>query len=337
MADDLTPSGIINKISKANLIGCGGAGYPTGLKWKQMFEKKHPKIYMIVNGSEGEPGTKKDGYILQNHFDDLIKGIKIAYKVFPNTLKIYIYLRKDYYDQYHQIIEEKTKDLPVIVYKEPGGYLCGENTVLINSIEGKRYEPRRKPPYCSEVGLWGLPTLTNNLETFFWVSQIIEGNYKDKRFYSISGEADYPGVYDLSNNITIGELLKKTKNKINSNCFILVGGGASGEYFINEEINKQSANLGTGAVIIYDSRKINLISLMTEKLSFLFVENCGKCTPCREGVYRLKELVDSGKIEESEASEVIYAMLESSFCGLGAGAGESFTSLWEKKDKIWKK
>ena len=124
---------------------------------------------------------------------------------------------------------------------------------------------------------------------------------------------------------------------INSNCFVLVGGGASGKYFLNEEINKQSANLGTGAVIIYDSKKISLIDLMTGKLSFLLVENCGKCTPCREGIYRLKELVDSGKIEELEAVEVIYAMLESSFCGLGTGAGESFTSLWEKKDKIWKK
>jgi len=337
MADDLSPSEIIDKIKKTNLTGRGGAGYPTGSKWEQMFSKEHQKMYMIVNGSEGEPGTRKDGYILKNHLDELINGIRITYKIFSNSIKIYIYLRKDYFEEYHQLIEQKTKDLPVVVFKEPGGYLCGENTVLINSIEGKRFEPRRKPPYCSEVGLWGLPTLVNNLETYYRISQIVKDNYEDKRFYSISGEASHPGVYDLSNDITIGELLKKTKNEMNNNYFILIGGGAGGEYFTKEEIDKQSANLGTGAIIIYDSKKISLIDLIVEKLTFLLVENCGKCTPCREGVYRLKELVDSEKIEESEAVEVIYTMLESSFCGLGTGAGESFTSLWEKKDKIWKK
>ena len=335
MADDLSPSEIIEKIISADLIGRGGAGYPTGIKWKQMFSKNHQKIYLIVNGSEGEPGTKKDGYILKNHIDELINGIKIAYKVFSNTTKIYIYLRKDYFDEYRLTIENKTKDFPVEIFKEPGGYLCGENTVLINSIEGKRYEPRRKPPYCSEVGLRGLPTLVNNLETFYRVSQIIKGDYEDKSLYSISGDTKNPGVYDLNNDINIIDLLKITKNEITDDHFVLVGGG--GKYFIKEEINKQTANIGTGAVIIYNSKKINLVNLMVEKLTFLLAENCGKCTPCREGVFRLKELVDAGKIEESEAAEVIYTMSETSFCGLGSGAGESFTSLWEKKDKIWKK
>lgn len=337
MVDDLSPFEIFDKINKVSLTGRGGAGYPTGLKWGQIFKKKHQKMYMVVNGSEGEPGTKKDGYILKNHIDELIDGIRTAYKIFPNTLKIYIYLRKDYFDQYHQIIEEKTKDLPMIVFKEPGGYLCGESTVLINSIEGKRHEPRRKPPYCSEVGLWGEPTLVNNLETYFRVGQIVKGEYKNTRFYSLNGDVANEGIFDLAVGYTISEVLDNTNNKLTSSQFIQVGGGVSGQYFLPSEIDKQSANLGTGAILVYDSQKISFIDLMIEKLNFLLMENCGKCTPCREGVFRLMEIVKQGKILEQEAIDVIENMLSSSFCGLGVGAGQSFTSLWEKKNKIWKK
>jgi NADH:ubiquinone oxidoreductase subunit F (NADH-binding) len=328
---------IIEKIKSSNLVGRGGAGYPTGPKWEQMYLQKHKEMYMVINGSEGEPGTKKDGYILKNHLDELIEGIKIAYKVFPNTLKIYVYLRKDYFDQYHNLIEEKTRMLPVIVFKEPGGYLCGENTVLINSIEGKRFEPRRKPPYCSEVGLWGLPTLVNNLETYFRIAQIIRGVYKNTRFYSLNSDLTNEGVFDLPIDYTIAQVLKITNNQLTNNQFIQVGGGASGKYFLPSEIEKQSANIGTGAMFVYDSQKIGLIDLMIEKLDFLMAENCGKCTPCREGVFRLMQLAKAGKILEQEAIDVIENMLNSSFCGLGVGAGESFTSLWEKKDIIWKK
>jgi len=332
-----SPIEIIDLIKKANLVGRGGAGYPTGPKWEEMWKKNHKKIYIIVNGSEGEPGTAKDGYILKNHLDELIEGIRIAYLVFPNTLKIYVYLRKDYFDSYHKIIEEKSQGLPLIVFREPGGYLCGENTVLINSIEGRRFEPRRKPPYCSEVGLWGEPTIVNNLETFFRIGQIIKGEYKNTRYYSLSGEVDNKGVFDLPVDATMGEVFRLTNNKLKNTYFIQVGGGASGKYFLPSEIIKEKASIGTAAIIVYDSTKINLIDLMKEKLDFLLAENCGKCTPCREGVFRLIELVKEGKILEQEAIDVIENMLNSSFCGLGVGAGESFTSLWRKKDQIWKK
>lgn len=332
-----SPEDIIRLITKSKLTGRGGAGYPTGPKWEEMYLRKHKKIYIVVNGSEGEPGTKKDGYILQNHLDKLIEGIKIAYKIFPNTLKIYIYLRKDYFNKYHQLIEEKTKGLPVLVFREPGGYLCGENTVLINSIEGKRFEPRRKPPYCSEVGLWDLPTLVNNLETYFRIAQVIDNEYKNTKFYSLGGDIENSGVYDLPVGLTIAQILKKTNNQMTNNQFIQVGGGASGKYFLPSETEKQSADLGTAAMLVYDSNKISFTDLMSEKLSFLVAENCGKCTPCREGLFRLMELTKNGKIEEKEAVDVIENLLLSSFCGFGVGAGQAFTSLWERKDKIWKK
>lgn len=335
MTNNLTLLDIINKIKQSGLIGRGGAGYPTGIKWEQMTKQNHKQIYMIVNGSEGETGTSKDGYILKHYLDDLIRGIKIGYQIFPQTVKIYIYLRKDYFDQYQKIIEEKTKDLPIIVFCEPGGYLCGENTVLINSIEGKRLEPRRKPPYCSEVGLWGLPTLVNNLETFYQIAKIVNNKYNNTRLYSISGEISNPGVFDLSNDLTISQVLDKSNNKMSKDQFVQVGGGASGQYFLSSEIANQPANLGTGAIIIYNSKTISFLELMMEKLNFLLAENCGKCTPCREGLYRLMELTKANKLTEKEAVEVIYAMLETSFCGLGTGAGISFTSLWRKKDKIW--
>ncbi len=325
---------LIEKIKKSNLKGRGGAAYPTGIKWESIYKNNYQEIFIVVNGSEGEPGTKKDGYILKNHLDELIEGIKIAYKIFSNTKKIYLNLRKDYFELFKNKIEKKIRELPLVVFKEPGGYLCGENTTLINSIEGKRLEPRRKPPYCSEVGLWGLPTLVNNIETFYRVYQIINDQYKHTRFYTISGDVENQGVFDLGLDLFLKELFEKTKNNLIKDHFVQVGGGASGQYFTFDELVNQSADLGTGAIIVYNRKKINFFQLMEIKLNFLLNENCGKCTPCREGLYRLRELIKQKKINQ-EMEEIFLALKETSFCGLGEGAGTSFISLWIKKDKIW--
>lgn len=334
-----TPEELLAKIDHAKLIGRGGSGYSTALKWKEMFEKHHGLIYMAVNGSEGEPGTLKDGYILEHHLTTLLDGIAAAYMIFPQTKTVYLYLRKDYFETYERIIkqtlEQSYPSLPIIVFKEPGGYLCGENTVLVNAIEGRRLEPRKKPPYISEVGLFGQPTIVNNLETFYQIGRIAGGVYDDTRMYSLTGDIPHPGVYELQTTLSVQDLLQQTNNEI-PNCFVQLGGGASGTYITNDEFATTPANRGTGAVLVYDSTKHTFMDLLKEKYTFLINENCGKCTPCREGIYRLHEMVETNTWDETRAGDIAAALSKTSFCGLGIGAGIALVSLLDKKDRIWK-
>lgn len=341
MGTSLTSEKLLDAINLAHLVGRGGSGYSTATKWKEMYDKKHPEIYMAVNGSEGEPGTLKDGYILKHHLDALLFGIDCAYSIFLQTKTIYLYLRKDYFTEFREAIEVLIKKaypkLPLVVFCEPGGYLCGENTVLVNAIEEKRLEPRRKPPYISTKGLFGLPTIVNNLETFYRVGQIANGTYQDTRLYSITGEVQHPGVYDAKNNITVEKLLIQTNNPISQSAFVQLGGGASGMYVPYEKLAETPANRGTGALLIYDARKISFESLLQNKIQFLLGENCGKCTPCREGVYRIHEMLTTKTYNETTCLAIAETMAKTSFCGLGAGAGTAILSLLRNKEVLWKK
>lgn len=329
---------LIEKIKKSGLTGRGGAGYPTGIKWERMYKKNPEKMYIIVNGSEGEPATLKDGYILQNYLPQLMEGVKIAYQIFPKTEKIYFYLRKDYFQKYKNKIEKLGKNLPLVVFKEPGGYLCGENTVLVNSIEGKRFTPRIKPPYISEVGLWGKPTLVNNIETFFRVYQIINNQYKNTRFYSLNDtKTKKTKVVDLPLNYTLFDVIKESGFLPQEKFFVQAGGGAAGEFFTEKEIKTQNANLGTGAIIIYYPHQTSFENLLKEKLDFLMKENCGKCTPCREGLYYIFLQWQNKNLDNPYILEVIESLVNTSFCGLGEGAGVALKSLFVKKEKIWPK
>lgn len=335
-----SPEALLDKIETAKLVGRGGSGYSTAIKWKEMFDKHHESIYMAVNGSEGEPGTLKDGYILKNHLKELLFGISIAYTIFPQTKTIYLYLRKDYFEIYKQPIEDEIKTsfatLPIVLFNEPGGYLCGENTVLVNAIEQKRLEPRRKPPYISNKGIYDKPTIVNNLETFYQIGQIAQDVYKDTRFYSITGDIDNPGVYEAPNDITVSDLLTRTHTNLPSDGFVQLGGGASGIYLTQDELSSTSANRGTGAVLVYSSSNHPFLPFVHEKLQFLIGENCGKCTPCREGLYRLHEMTSKGVYEAEVFENISLSLAKTSFCGLGVGAGTSLLSLLSKKDAVWK-
>ncbi len=334
-----SPEELLQKIADAKLVGRGGSGYSTAVKWKEMYDKHHGLIYVAVNGSEGEPGTLKDGYILKHHLPELLEGIQGAYTIFPQTKTIYLYLRRDYFETYEKIIAAELKKsyptLPVTVFKEPGGYLCGENTVLVNAIEGRRLEPRRKPPYISEMGLFGLPTIVNNLETFYQIGRIAQDTYDTTRLYSITGDVPHAGVFALSIELTLGAVLKETHNAVGG-VFVQLGGGASGVYVTEDEFDTTPANRGTGAILVYDTSKHTLQSLLKEKFHFLINENCGKCTPCREGIYRLSEMIETDTWDETRASDIALALAKTSFCGLGVGAGTALMSLLKKRTRIWK-
>jgi NADH:ubiquinone oxidoreductase subunit F (NADH-binding) len=318
---------IIEKIKESGLTGRGGAGFPTWQKWEAVKNAVGEKKYVIVNGSEGEPGVLKDGFILENYPEEVIDGIKIAMEYF-GTSEAYLYLRKDYYDKYKAKLVELTKNLPITLFREPGGYLCGEESTLIESIEGNRFEPRDKPPFPTEKGLFGMPTLVNNLETIYSISKISKDEYQKSRFYSITGDIKNTGVFDFPEDSSIEKILKETNNFPEAPFFVQVGGGASGIILTQEELENKAT--GAGAIIVYDKGKTDSKELMKKWIGFYFDENCGKCVPCREGVYRIKELLDGKELDMEKLKDILFALEETSFCPLGKGVAMPIKSLLDK-------
>jgi len=319
---------IIDQLKKSNLSGRSGSGFPTGLKWQMVKEIKAEKKYIICNASEGEPAVFKDGFILENYPEEVVNGLKIALKTIDHS-SAYIYLCKDYYEEFKNKLSKLIKNLPIQLFKKGGGYLAGEETVLCEVIEGKRPEPRLKPPYPTEKGLFGCPTLINNVETFYAVSKIAQNKYQNKRFYSISGQIKNQGVFELPEDWSVEKILKETKNYPDFDFFVKSGGGAVGEILLVNELKSKVG--GQGAIIVFDKKKTNLISLMKEWAEFFQKENCDKCVPCREGIYRINEILKKKEIINKELiADLIFVLEETSFCGLGKGAGLAFKSLIEK-------
>lgn len=318
---------IIQKIKESGLTGRGGAGFPTWQKWEAVKNAPGEKKYVICNASEGEPGVMKDGFILENYPEEFLDGVKVAME-YLGASEGYIYLRKDYYDKFKAKLVELTKNLPITLFREPGGYLCGEESTLIESIEGNRFEPRDKPPFPTQVGLFGFPTLVNNLETFYWISKISKDEYHKSRFYSLNGDINNPGVFEFLEDYSIEKVLKETNNFPEKPFFVQIGGGASGNILTQEELSEKVS--GAGAIIVYDKEKTDLKKLMKKWIDFYSNENCGKCTPCREGVFRIKELLDSKDMDMEKLKDILFALRETSFCPLGKGVTIPLESLLEK-------
>ena len=318
---------IITKLKKANLLGRSGSNFPTGLKWEMVKRAKARKKYIICNASEGEPNVFKDGFILGNYPEEVIKGIEIALEAIDNS-SAYIYLREDYYEKFKNRLKKLTEGLPIALFKKTGGYLAGEETSLLESIEGKRPEPRVKPPFPAQSGLWGHPTLINNVETFYYAAKIAEGEYQNTRFYSISGDVKNKGVYELPESYSISQVLKETKNLPNFDFFVQAGGGATGEILLPNELNQPVK--GAGGIIVFNRRKVNLFSLMKKWADFFLEENCDKCVPCREGVFRLAEMIKKEKIDKKILEDLFFVLEQTSFCALGKSIVTPFRSSINK-------
>jgi NADH:ubiquinone oxidoreductase subunit F (NADH-binding) len=318
---------MIELLKKHNLLGRGGAGFPVWQKWQMVLEQKTLPKYIICNGSEGEPGVFKDGFILENYPDAVINGIKLALKAILGS-SAYLYLKKNYYEKFKKSLEKLIGDSPITLFGESGGYLGGEETTLLNIIEQKRKEPRIRPPFPPQSGLFGRPTLINNVETFYFVSKIAKGEYKNTRFYSISGDVKNGGVFELPINYSIEQVLKETNDYPDFEFFIQSGGGASGEILTQKELTRPVC--GAGAIIVFDKKKTSLLALMQKWADFFTKENCDKCVPCREGTFRIKELLAAKKIDRDLLLEIIFTLKESSFCALGKSAAIPFESLLNK-------
>jgi NADH:ubiquinone oxidoreductase subunit F (NADH-binding) len=318
---------IIEDLKIANLRGRGGAGFPVWQKWQMVKDAAGSKKYVVCNVSEGEPAVFKDGYILENWPQLVIEGMDLAIKE-VGAVKGYLYLRKDYYDELKDKMAQLIGNRPIEVFREPGGYLGGEETALLESIEGKPVEPRMKPPFPPQVGLFGCPTLINNLETFYFTAKIARGEYKKTRFYSVSGDVANPGVYEFAQDMPIRQVLEFSQNLPQDHFFIQAGGGASGTILLENEIDIPLT--GAGCIVVHDLAKTDPRKLGLEWAEFFINENCGKCVPCREGVYRLREIFSQEKVDIDKAKDIVNLLAAASFCPFGKGAANAFLSLINK-------
>ncbi|MDD5032314.1 MAG: hypothetical protein PHR36_04735, partial [Patescibacteria group bacterium] len=228
---------ILNKIKKAGLVGRGGACFSTADKWEAVKKAKGAKKYVVCNAAEGEPGVAKDRYILENFPERVIDGLKIAID-FLGAEKGYIYINHNYYKELSKILTKVIGKAPIEFFIKPigSGYIGGEESSILNAIEGRRVEPRLRPPFPTTSGLLGRPTLINNVETFYNVSLVAADKYKRERFYTVSGDCLWTGVFSFPENWTIEKILRETKNYPKFPFFVQVGGEASGEVLNSSQL-----------------------------------------------------------------------------------------------------
>jgi len=317
---------ILGKIKKANLIGRGGAGFPVAKKWLAVKKAIGNKKYIVCNAAEGEPGVDKDGYILENYPEKVIDGLKIAIN-YLGAAKCYIYLNHAYAKKLNKKLTPLLKDTKIEIFIKPinAGYIGGEESAVLNAIEGKRIEPRFRPPFPTAKGLWNCPTLVNNVETFYNVSLVASGDFKNKRFYTITGDCLNEGVHELPDNWTIEKILKETKNYPKFSFFVQIGGNVSGEILNAKQLKKPVS--GAGAIKIYSQVKNDFRKMVKGWLDFYLNESCGECAPCREGIHRLSEMFSQENINWALFNELLDNLSETSFCALGASAAVPIKSL----------
>lgn len=357
-----SPEDIIKTVKDSGLRGRGGAGFPTGLKWELAAKASGEKKFIICNADEGEPGTFKDRVLLQESLDKLVQGMVITGYAIGSNYGI-LYLRGEYRwllshinktlsemrDQNYlgENIVGKGFNFDIEIKLNEGAYVCGEETSLIESIEGKRGEPRNKPPYPVENGYLGYPTVINNVETLCNIPYILEhgvaefkrhGTEKScgTKLLSISGDCSKPGVYEVDLGIKISEMLDMVGA---SNTKAVQIGGASGATACEADFDKSVCFEGFppgGSIIIFNKSR-NMVHVLKNFIDFFEEESCGQCTPCREGTRRLKDAVDmidkGEKVSDEEMStllELAEVMNSASKCGLGQTAANPFIHIYEK-------
>lgn len=310
---------VLQELKKAKLTGRGGGCFPTSDKWEMVASAKGKRKYVICNASEGEPGVKKDLFILENYPEPVIQGMKLAQE-FLSAERGFLYLNPDYYPRLLDKLKKIIGHYPISVIRKPhsAGYIGGEETSVINALEQKRIEPLKRPPFPSTVGYHGEPTLINNVETFYDVSLISQGKYKKKRFYTINGDCLWTGVYELPENWTIARVLKETKNYPRFAFFVQSGGDGSGLVLNEKQLNRPVS--GSASITVYSLIKHQPMDLIKKWVDFFTAESCGQCTPCREGTYRLRELINAKEIDWPMFASILDTLAETSFCGLGNAA-----------------
>jgi len=341
---DMTPDAVIEEVKLSGLRGRGGAGFPCGLKWEAARRTQADEKFLICNADEGEMGTFKDRYLIQNDPFTLIEGVGIAaYAI--GAQKAYVYLRAEYRTLIPVLkngIEQARgkgllKGLNIEVRQGAGAYVCGEESALMNSIEGGRGEARYRPPFPPMSGLFGKPTIINNVETLAnipqivlngasWFSAIGTDKSKGTKVFSVSGDVKKPGIYELVMGSNLKELVFE-RARAKGVKAVQVGGAAGRiipDSMIDTPLSFETV-LGSGAVTVFDESR-DIIDMIYRTAEFFAEESCGKCAPCREGTQVLIEVL--GKLARGEGSggdievleDLSKVMTDSSLCGLGQTA-----------------
>jgi NADH:ubiquinone oxidoreductase subunit F (NADH-binding) len=315
---------IIKKIEKAELLGRGCGTFPTAKKWSAVFSEKDTDKYVICNGSESEPGIFKDQFILENHPERVLDGMSIAIKTL-NAKKGFVYLNPIFNSRFRRKLQILIGDDPIEIFAKPvNDYIGGEESAIINLMEGKREEPRFKPPYVTSNGLFGKPTLVNNIETFYDINLISNDEYKAERFFCISGDNTPDNIYRYPVKLSIKEALLKSGNYPNFKFFIQLGGAMAGTCLAEDDLESYNVENFSGLVIHeLDKDKDKLIS---NWLEFYKNESCGQCVPCREGTYRLYQMYQDGKVTDKLFSDILFTMQNTSLCSLGKMATTAIAS-----------
>jgi NADH:ubiquinone oxidoreductase subunit F (NADH-binding)/NADH:ubiquinone oxidoreductase subunit E len=332
----------IGLIKESGLRGLGGAGFPTATKWGFMKNAPKPRL-VAINADEGEPGTFKDRHCFETDPHRVIEGALIAaWSV--EAAAVYIYLRDEYPACREILLTEIKKvedaglngDIELHVRRGAGAYICGEESGMLESIEGKRGLPRNRPPFPAQAGLWGRPTLINNVETVYWLPKIIEHGpqwYQDQgrpHFFSVSGRVKEPGVKLAPAGTTARQLVEDyCGGMADGHTFkSYLPGGASGgilpESLADEPLDfgtldKHGCFIGSSAVVIF-SEQDDVREICKNLIRFFEDESCGQCTPCRVGCEKMLKLIDKPKWDADLIDELSQAMRDASICGLGQAA-----------------
>jgi len=367
----LSPDEVIAEVKRSKLRGRGGAGFPTGQKWSFVPKDNKPH-YLVINADEGEPGTFKDRYIMERSPHLLIEGIIIAsYAIRAETA--FIYIRGEFQKAYERLkfaVEEAEKrgflgknifgsshSLKILIIRGAGAYICGEETALIESIEGKSGRPRLRPPFPAVSGLYSSPTVVNNVETISLVPAIFEygaerflgfGSQNDggTKLYCISGHIKRPGLYELPMGTILKDIIFDYAGGIIGDRTLkaVLPGGSSTPVIKADEcgvnmdfdcVKSIGSMLGSGAIIVMDERTC-MVRVLENLLEFYADESCGQCTPCREGVpwiYKIVKRIESGNANMDDLNllvEISENILGNTICPLGDAAALPAISMVKK-------
>ncbi|MBK18588.1 MAG: NADH-quinone oxidoreductase subunit F [Rhodospirillaceae bacterium] len=356
LEDKRTPEELVDILNESGLRGLGGAGFPSGRKWTFVRAEAGPR-FMAVNADEGEPGTFKDRWFLERDPHRFLEGMLIgAWAV--EAEKIYIYLR----DEYPEIREILLRELPkceaaglaepgrIQLRRGAGAYICGEESAMLESIEGKRGLPRHKPPFPAQVGLFGRPTLIHNVETLYWIRDIVQKGaswFTDKgrngskglRTFSVSGRVKEPGVKIAEAGITVRELIEEYCGGMEEGHSFkgYLPGGASGG-ILPASMDSEPLDFGTleqygcligSAAVIILSEEDSTGDVALNLLKFFEDESCGQCTPCRNGCEKAVQLLEQPKWDKPLLEDLATTMADASICGLGQAATNGLNSVFK--------
>lgn len=344
---------IIEEVINSGLRGRGGAGFPTGLKWKFGKAATGDKKYVVCNADEGEPGTFKDREILAKVPEKVLLGMALcAHTVGAD--EGYIYLRGEYnflkeklqktIDEFHQKLSKEGFNFTVKIKSGSGAYVCGEETALIESMEGNRGEPRNKPPFPVVSGYLGKPTIVNNVETFVYTAMIIENgaasfkslgtnDSRGGKVFSVSGDTPHAGIYELELGMTLKEFVEIFGD---GDTKAVQVGGASGFCVPRKDFEKTIIGfegIPTGGSMMLFNSSRSMYNTLHNFLDFFCEESCGQCTPCRVGCQQLKKGIEAVKSKQKKSKylddlkEMTTTMSRASKCGLGQSVPNAFNSI----------